>query len=136
MLTIIYSFFYNYLLVVSNYHCTIPSWILFVVVHSDEPTPPMRALHSFVHSELYDHIFIFIIILFILWLFYFIHLVFRTHVSSCVRSGIKHPNLNYLFWGVREIIILLLQLIKSCLNTGMKLKPCYSLFISKDMSST
>jgi hypothetical protein len=32
-----------------------------------------------------------IIILFILWLIYFIHSVFRTHISSCVRGGIKHP---------------------------------------------
>jgi hypothetical protein len=32
-----------------------------------------------------------IIILFILWLLYFIHLAFRTHVSSCVRGGIKNP---------------------------------------------
>jgi hypothetical protein len=32
-----------------------------------------------------------IIILFILWSLYFIHLAFRTHVSSCVRGRIKHP---------------------------------------------
>jgi hypothetical protein len=32
-----------------------------------------------------------IIVLFIMWLLHFIHLAFRTHVSSCVRDGIKHP---------------------------------------------
>jgi hypothetical protein len=31
-----------------------------------------------------------IIILFIQYLIYFIHLAIRTHVSSCVRDGINH----------------------------------------------
>jgi hypothetical protein len=56
-----------------------------------ELAPPRQVLYSLVHSELYGHVFIFIIVLFILWLIYFIHLAFRTHVSSYVRGGIKHP---------------------------------------------
>jgi hypothetical protein len=35
---------------------------------------------------------IIIVVLFILgFTLFFIHLVFRTHVSSCVHGGIKHP---------------------------------------------
>jgi hypothetical protein len=46
------------------------------------------------YSGLYYHVFIFIIILFILcWFIYLFHLVFRTHVSSCICDGIVTPNL-------------------------------------------
>jgi hypothetical protein len=51
----------------------------------------MQVLYSFVHSGLYGHVFIFIIISFIQWLYYFILLAFRTRISSCVRDRIKHP---------------------------------------------
>jgi hypothetical protein len=56
-------------------------------------------VYSFVHSGLYGHVFIFIIVLFILLLSYFIHLVFRTYVSSCVRGGIKHPKSDLIILG-------------------------------------
>jgi hypothetical protein len=54
-----------------------------------EPAPLMQALYTFVHSGLYSHVLLFIIILFILcWFIYLSHLALRTHVLSCVRGRI------------------------------------------------
>jgi hypothetical protein len=55
-----------------------------------ESAPLMLALYFTFYSELYiilyyNYYFIYHVIC------YFIHLTFRTHVSSCVRNGIKHP---------------------------------------------
>jgi hypothetical protein len=36
--------------------------------------------------------FVLLLLFYLFWyLSYFIHLTFRTHVSSCVRNGINHP---------------------------------------------
>jgi hypothetical protein len=66
-------------------------WEIFAV-HSDEISPAGvgRCTLLFILDCILFCIII-IIILFIQYLIYFIHLVFRTHVSLCVHDGINHP---------------------------------------------
>jgi hypothetical protein len=76
------------------------------IVHSDVVISADASIVLDCYSELYCHVFIIIIILFIMcWFIYFFHLAFCMHVSSCVRGEIITPNpINY-FWDVTIVLL-------------------------------
>jgi hypothetical protein len=70
-------------------------------VHSDRVSPVNVRRHIFtvILGCVLSCTFI-IIVLFILWLLYFIHLAFNTHVSSYVRDRINHPVIRFNYFGI------------------------------------
>jgi hypothetical protein len=70
----------------------------------------MSALYSIlVTLDCYCFVLLLLLLFCLFWdLFYFIHLAFRTHVSSCIRDILIIPNPFYYFWGVTILIGILL----------------------------
>jgi hypothetical protein len=71
---------------------------LIFATHFDGVSPPVSGIVSYC---VFWTVYCFVLLLFCLFwgLSYFIHLAFRTHVSSCVRDGINHPWSDLLFLG-------------------------------------